>query len=306
MRRRPDILHVGLIGYESMFLFVIARVARIPCVVTFHGTYSLANFGSARRIPVPVLALEDVALRSSWNAVVCVDYHSEQFLRRRFGIPEQRLWVIPSGVDAAEFRAESARSSTDSEPKYTILCPRRVDPKNGIEYIIRASIKCKLKIPGLRLLIAGRTNQGLQEYERFLQGIIRSSNSESYISFLGDVEHAKMPHLYNSVDLVVIPSLAEARSLSALEAMACEKPVIASNVGGLPEIITDGLNGILVRPADVDDLASAICRLHEEPELSRTLGQNARLVALRNDWKVRTEKYERLYDYCENRRYYRG
>ena len=298
MKKRPDLLHVGLIGYESILLFVIARIFRIPCILTFHGTYSLAKMGSARSIPLPVLVLEEIALRSPWSKVVCVDYHSEQFLLRRFRLPNERIRVIPSGVDAQEFRAESWRTSTDSASQYTILCPRRVDPKNGIEYIIRASIKCKPKIRGLNLLIAGRTNQGLQEYESFLRNIVRSSDGESYITFLGDVEHDKMRDLYDSANLVVIPSLAEARSLSALEAMACERPVIATKVGGLPEIIKDGISGILVNPADVDDLARAICRLHDEPELSRGLGKNARLVALSNDWKVRTHEYEDLYQHC--------
>lgn len=294
IRKRPDVLHVGLIGYESFLLFGIARLARIPCILTFHGTYSLSS-GAAARIPPQVLALEDVVLRLPWEKVVCVDYHSENFLIHRL-IPQSNLCVIPSGVDIDEFFPQPQELQHDSTSHYTILCPRRVDPKNGIEYLIQATIKSKPKISGLRLLIAGRTNEGLEGYETFLRNMVRSNGGESYITFLGDVEHNKMRGLYNSADLIVVPSLAEARSLSALEAMACEKAVIATNVGGLPEIIRDGISGILVNPANVDDLTRAICRAYQEPELCRDLGRNARLVALDNNWKVRSREYESVYE----------
>jgi len=204
--------------------------------------------------------------------------------------------VIPSGVDAEQFRSIPVRESTERTHVYTILCPRRIDPKNGIEYLIRASIKCKPNIQGLILLIAGRTNEGMENHARFLHDLVRTNNSDSYVRFLGDVEHDRMQVLYNSADIVVIPSLAEARSLSALEAMACEKPVIATAVGGMPEIVKDGFNGLLVNPGDVDDLARAICRLYNDPQLSHELGRNARRIALENEWRDRAHDYERLYE----------
>ena len=295
MRRRPDVLHVGLIGFESIVLFAIAKVARIPCILTYHGTYSLGNFDPLRRVRLPVLLLENLTLRIPWDALACVDYHSENFLQARFGISRQRLHVIPSGVDVGQFHPGLDRDSAKASGAYTILCPRRVDPKNGIEYIIRAVTICKPKIPALSLVIAGRTNDGMEGYEKFLRDIVRTSNSGSYVTFLGDIEHGKMSRLYNSADIVVIPSLAEARSLSALEAMACERPVIATKVGGLPEIVRDGFSGVLVNPADANDLANAIYRLFSRPDLGDVLGRNGRKMALENQWKARADEYELLY-----------
>lgn len=107
-----------------------------------------------------------------------------------------------------------------------------------------------------------------------------------------------MRELYNSADIVVIPSLAEARSLSAPEAMACEMPIVATRVGGIPEVVTDGFNGILVNPGDVANLAGAIDRLYNSPKLSVELGRNARKIALENEWKERARAYEFCHCWC--------
>jgi glycosyltransferase involved in cell wall biosynthesis len=274
----------------------VAKIARIPCILTYHGTYVLAKRDLGGGIRQLFFILENVIMRIPWDAIVCVDYFSLGFLQHHFRTRSQRLYVIPSGVDAEQFHSMPVKESTHRTGVYTILCPRRIDPKNGIEYLIRASIECKPNIQSLVLLIAGRTNAGMEDHARLLHDLVRTGNSDSYVRFLGDVEHDKMPELYNSADIVVIPSLAEARSLSALEAMACEKPIIATRVGGLPEIVKENFNGILVNPGDVGDLVRAIYRLHDGPELSHELGRNARTIALENDWTNRAHDYENLYE----------
>jgi len=296
VKERPDVLHVGLVGYESLLLFIIAKIALIPCILTYHGTYSTAQRDSVSGLSQLVFILENITMRTPWDEIVCVDYYSERFLLLRYRIHKERLCVIPSGVDTTQFRPESAKSFTGLTRAYTILCPRRVDPKNGIEYLIRAAIECRHNIQQLEVLIAGRVNDGMENHAKFLHDLVRTNHSASYIRFLGDVEHDRMQDLYNSANIVVIPSLAEARSLSALEAMACEKPVIATRVGGMPEIVKDGFNGILVNPGDVGDLADAIYRLYNSPELSDELGRNARRIALENDWRDRAHDYERIYE----------
>ena len=296
MRERPDVLHVGLVGYESLLLFIIAKIGLIPCILTYHGTYSMAQPDSVSGLSQLVFILENITMRTHWDEIVCVDYYSEKFLLFRYRIHKERLSVIPSGVDTSQFRPESAKNPAGLPRAYTILCPRRIDPKNGIEYLIRAAITCRPNIQQLVVLIAGRINEGMEDHAKFLHDLVRTNNGDSYIRFLGDVEHDKMRGLYNSADIVVIPSLAEARSLSALEAMACEKAIVATRVGGMPEIVTDGFNGILVNPGDVANLANAIYRLYNSPELSVELGRNARKTALENEWNERARGYERLYE----------
>ncbi len=268
LRKRVHVFHVGLVGYESLILFLIARIARIPCILTYHGTYSLADRETIRQIPRVVFLFENIVMRLPWGAIVCVDAFSLRFLSSHFRVSQGRLWLVPSGVDSELFRP--AVLTENSRPKeYIILCPRRIDPKNGIEFLIHATLRSRKHIPNLTLLVAGRTGQGMEGHEKHLRQVVQANGGGECIRFLGDVEHRKMPGLYNATDVVIIPSLAEARSLSALEAMACAKPVIASRVGGLPE-------------------------------------RNARTTAMENAWTKRSEVYETIYEALLSRKFTPG
>lgn len=174
---------------------------------------------------------------------------------------------IPNGVDINLYvpisKAEGIKLRKTlilPKNKIIIFCPRRWDPKNGIIYLVNA-IKIlsndRNLIKNLLFIFAG--NYGVhKEYEKKIYKIIQNNNLDRYIKLLGKVSIKKMV-LYNQVsDIVIIPSLIEAVSLSALEAMACEKVVIASNVGGLPEIIRDGETGFLVIPKNEKEISKTI------------------------------------------------
>jgi acetolactate synthase-1/2/3 large subunit len=109
---------------------------------------------------------------------------------------------------------------------------------------------------------------------------------------LGDLKPDKIIPYYQSADLVVIPSLMEAVSLAALESMACGTPVVSTNVGGMPEIITDGETGYLVNPGQPDELAKAIQRIYNEPERATVAREAMNMVRQRYDWSVIAEATE--------------
>jgi glycosyltransferase involved in cell wall biosynthesis len=180
--------------------------------------------------------------------------------------PDKRVEALTNGVETSVFRPVPATLPPSERPR--ILVPRRLFPKNGVEYFLRALPHILREVDAEAVLIGdGPERTRLQELARELE-------VKDRVSFLGKKAHREMPGLLCSGVLAVIPSLMEATSVAALEAMACGVPVAASKVGGLPEIVDDTVGG-LFRPRDPQDLASVVTSLLRDPELA-TRGVRAR------------------------------
>jgi glycosyltransferase involved in cell wall biosynthesis len=116
------------------------------------------------------------------------------------------------------------------------------------------------------------------------------------VTFLGWVPNSDLPPYYRAAAVSVIPSLEEGFGIPAAEAMGCEVPVVASDAGGLPEVVEDGVTGLVVPRGDADALARAIQTLLTDPERRRVMGQAGRARALRLfDWDRSAEQFEQLY-----------
>jgi glycosyltransferase involved in cell wall biosynthesis len=192
------------------------------------------------------------------------------------GVPGERVRYVPNGVDPARFHPEA--SGEPCRRRYgipsgdlLILCPRRLVQKNGCIFLARAMRTILQMAPGARLLFAGDG----PEREAIRQELESSGCSDRAV-FAGDVSNDRMPGFYAAADVVVVPSLIEATSLSVLEAMASGRPVVGTRVGGLPALIEHGHTGYLTRPADEADLALRICRTLTDPDGRSRMGQAAR------------------------------
>ena len=114
-----------------------------------------------------------------------------------------------------------------------------------------------------------------------------------YVEFVGAVPHSLMPAYLAAADIAVLPSLIEATSLFALEAMAMAKPVVATNVGGLPEIL--GNAALLVEPMNERELGDAIIQLLQDEERRDEMGKNGRRLAEKHSWKTIAERTDAEY-----------
>ena len=114
-----------------------------------------------------------------------------------------------------------------------------------------------------------------------------------YVEFVGAVPHSLMPAYLAAADIAVLPSLIEATSLFALEAMAMAKPVVATNVGGLPEIL--GNAALLVEPMNERELGDAIIQLLQDEERRDEMGNNGRRLAEKHSWKTVAEQTDAEY-----------
>ncbi len=196
---------------------------------------------------------------------------------------------IPNGVDIDMFSPNdewTERSRKLGSGPFVVLCPRRIAEKNGVIYFAEAAgiLHCQHPDVDWRFWITGHMYQHSEYAERILQALNKPMMA-GQVAFLGAVPHHQMPEVYRRSDVVVIPSLVEAVSLSALEAMACGVPVIATSVGGLPEVVRDEFTGLLVPPQNAEAIASAIWKLHTDRNLSQRVAENAyAMVQQRYTW----------------------
>lgn len=224
-------------------------------------------------------------------------------LTGQLGIPMDRIHFIPNGVDCARFRHDVDCTAWRERLRLQngeriVFCPRRLERKNGVSFFVRAAIELlRTGTKAVRFVLAGNFQGPRVESEEELvaQLIAESGFGDRFVA-LGRVENADMPALYACSDLIVMPSLMEATSLSAMEAMAARKAIVSTNVGGLPFLVRDGENGVLVPPSDAASLARAMRQLLEAPAKAAEYGMNGRARVERElDWTVIANQTRGIY-----------
>jgi glycosyltransferase involved in cell wall biosynthesis len=197
------------------------------------------------------------------------------------GLDPARIAVIPNGVDLSRF-AEPA--SGDARPVSRIraefgfddacalvVAVARLSRAKGIEHLIDAAPAILARRPDTRFLLVGPDDWG---HRAGLEARVRTLGLEGTIRFTGD--RSDVPVILAEATVSVLPSLSEAMPNGVLESMAAGVPVVATRVGGIPEAIEDGRNGLLVPPADAPALAGAIRRLLDAPSEAARLGRAGR------------------------------
>lgn len=196
--------------------------------------------------------------------------------------------IIPNGIANTAIVAALPRAN-----RPLILSVGALSAIKGQDVLVRALPTVRQELPNMLLQIAGKDWTG-GGYERSLRTIAQQSNLDSTVEFLGQRQDAAA--LMATADLVVIPSRSESFGLVALEAMAQGKPVIASDTGGLKDIVIDGQTGLLVRPNDPTALADAILRILRDSDLAKRMGDQGRRRVQEHFSSLRmTERFAQLY-----------
>jgi L-malate glycosyltransferase len=200
----------------------------------------------------------------------------------------KNIIVTPFGVDTTLFKPAPDKKEQmykDAGIAYNkedvvIGTIKVLDEKYGIKYLVKAFSLVKKKHPQIpiKLLIVG---DGAKLVE--LKLLAKELEIEAFVHFTGFVDYSKIAAYHNMLDIAVFPSMHDSESfgVAALEASACGTAVIASNVGGLPEVVEDGVTGILTPPANAPRLAEAIEKLVLNKELRKEFGSNGRARAER-------------------------
>ncbi|MGA7160200.1 MAG: glycosyltransferase family 4 protein [Bacteroidota bacterium] len=200
-------------------------------------------------------------------------------------MPEAKVKVVPLGTDLYRF---DPRNYNTLETRTFFGLPHekkiigvlgRLDPGKGQEVLIRAIPEVVKRHPDILFLIAGEETTGEPGYKAYLEKLCRAITVDKYVRFLPFTDD--VPRLMAALDVFILPSFSETFGLVLIEAMAMEKPVIATNAGGPPEIIVDGKTGLLVEPRNVEAISSAIEKILGDDVLRATLANSAREEALR-------------------------
>jgi len=229
------------------------------------------------------------------DAVACVSEAARADLIARVGIAPGRARVIPNGVEPARFegpfdRDDTRRSLGVDRDAFVILSLGRLRPEKGHDTALRAIVDIARVEPKARLVVVGDGPERAR-----LERLASRLDLGARAVFAGQRED--VPAILSAADCMVAPSRYEGFGLAAAEAMAAALPVVASNVYAHPELIEDGVSGILVRPGDPDALASSVIAILRDGDLARALGAAAReRVRERFTLDKMLRSYEALYE----------
>ncbi len=265
---KVDIIHArsrvpAWIGYFAYRLY-LSRSARrkllLPCVfiTTCHGYYRQHFFSQVMGWGKFAIVISSVIARH---------------MREHFGTPFYRLRLIHRGVDLGLFGYRQPR--LDLKDGCRVGMVGRLTPLKGHTYFLKAVARVVRVVPKVKVVIAGEPASNKQVYKRELELLVRQLGLERYVEFLGHVDNVE--ELLHSLDLLVLATTtAEAFGRVLIEAGACGVPVVATQVGGVVDIVQDGLNGLLVSPQDPPEMSEAIIALLKDRELANALSLKAR------------------------------
>ena len=231
-------------------------VLQNPAIGALHGLISLLN-----------------------HRIIALSSAVAEYMAQTGRITGPRLVVIHYGLDPApppDSTSYGVRHELAIPPYAPLaLCLARLDPQKDHPTLLNAWRRVVSALPEARLLLAGGTQLGGEAYVDSLHRLVASLGLEASVHCLG--VRRDVPDLLAVADLLVMASRWEGLGLVFLEAMNVARPVIATAVGGVPEVVLDGGTGLLVEPGDPEALSAAILRLFDDPELARRLGRNGRL-----------------------------
>lgn len=277
---QPDILHAH---YATSYGFVGALSGFHPYIISSWGS-DVMKFPHKNFVAKSILKYNfrsaDVLCATSY---VIKDYISK--------ISVKPVSVIPFGIDPAVFKPYK-RLSPFGEGHFVVGCIKSLEAIYKIDVLIKAFAALEQNHPQLRLMLIGHGAQAEK-----LQQLVKELKLEEKVVFTGRIPFSEVADYYNMLDVLVNISEYESFGVSVIEAMACGKPVVVSNVGGLIEIVENDTLGLKVNVNAVDETAQAIERLMTDPVLYASISENAKKhVAEKYNWEKNLSDMIKLYE----------
>ena len=307
-------IRVHYVGHGALSWRNIPSIARLvreeaAAIVHLHG-YSAANFGRivSRRLGVPNIVHEHAVLRvlphqyvadyvlaSRTDAAVAVSDAVRRFMIRGRSIPPDKIRTIPNGIDLATFQNVRADHVRRLRAELGLLDDIRVvgtvtrlREEKGNEYLIRAVPRILKEMPNVVILIVGEG-----PLRRLLQDLATGLGVAHAVRFLGF--RSDVAALLGIFDVLAIPSLTEGFPLSLVEGMAAGKAIVATAVGGMPEVGVDGETVVFVPPRNPKELAEGVLKLLNDSDMCATIARNARESSTRFSIQRSAEELLKLY-----------
>jgi glycogen(starch) synthase len=282
-RERPQILNVHYIAENAFYALAAQQFAPFRLVVNLHGD-DIERHGhrrwAARRLTLSALKRADLVLSNSAHILALAQQIAPQV--------REKCTVVGNGVFPDHFRTEDSFP----HPNPYVLSIGNLTHKKGFDLLIEAFARVRRAHPRVDLVVAGNGH----EFGR-CERLASQLDLRDAVTFLGRVDRSTVPALLNGCEFFVLPSRREPFGIVLLEAMAARKAVLATKVGGVPEIVTDMKSGLLVEPQSAEALAEGMDTLLRDAALGERLGMEGyRTVRERFTWPIVTERYIRAYE----------
>jgi glycosyltransferase involved in cell wall biosynthesis len=291
--------------FAAVVLVTLSRKVRKKMIYgEFIGeTKKRLKLGPAKDIPLPFRIFSpDLYLMKRVRKVVMENERARSELVSAGKIEPEKVTVVSIGVDTSEFNADidvgNVKERYGLNDKTTVLFASIIIPRKGVEYLVKAAniVVNQMGYKNVLFLLKSRVSE--KEYLEVIYKLIEDYKLEENVKMiLGYLPFGDVKSLYIASDIYVLPSLEEGAATSLLEPLACGKPSVGTDVGGIAPLIRDGWNGFLVEPANEKQLAEKIKYLIDHPEERERMGKNSRKLAVEEfDWRKIAEKYLKVYE----------
>lgn len=278
-----DLIHVHG-GYPMTVLAAFLRTrVRKPTILTVHSSLKPSRWFGLFDGKINPMKRIDRIIATSYEIAHEIN---------QLGVCPENIFTISSGVDSNLFRQCAGTNSS----KHEILFIGRLRPVKGVRYLLRAMKRIREEAPRAHLTIVGN-GQSLPA----LRSMVQELNLLDAVTFELDVPHSEVVRFLRKAALLVMPSIAskeeigEGRPTAIMEALYAGVPVVASRIGGIPELVKDGINGFLVESGKVDELANRILRLLLEPDTRLRFSEKALRIRDEVGWKQISERVDGVY-----------
>lgn len=279
---RPDLVHAH---YATSFGFLGALSGEHPFILSAWGSdiFSFPRKSMFHRYLLQWI-LGKADFLCSTSSVMAEEMRI--YLEDKKGIE-----VIPFGVDVELF-SPPQNEEPMTPGKVVFGVAKYLQPVYGLDLLLKAFALIEEKEPGRALLRIAGAGPELWKLQT-LAGKLKISDK---VEWVGAIPNSEVAEFYRNLDVVVVPSRKESFGVTAVEGSACERPIIASRVGGLPEVVIDQVTGLMVDPESVDSLACAMEYLIDHPEERRRMGKAGRDFILEHyDWQNNVTQMEQVY-----------
>lgn len=278
---KPDIFHSH---HASSFGFLASFVKHPRKILSVWG-YDVIAFPYNNRLNRMMIKR---ALNRAYYITATSRFLKDAVLKLEKNI--SNIEIIPFGVDLDQFKFISRKPADE----VVIGIAKALRPKYGIDFLIHAFNKLQSKYSNIKLKIAGKG-----KYEHAYKKLVRDLALSHSIEFTGFINHDELPTFLNNIDIFAMPSISDDESfgVAAIEASATGLPVVASGVGGVPEVIDNNTTGFLIERKNIDSLADALERLIKDPQLRFNMGKAGRKFVEENYvWNDNLRSMKVLYE----------
>ena len=272
----PDIIHAHHVYMDGYGMIKLSKEWNVPLVMVEHGTIlkEIVNWKNMHNLIIKTIYSAD--------HIMCI---SEDLfsIALAHGIDEEKVSLVPIGVDTNVFNKRDIGNlrehlEIDNDVKI-ILYVGQLIPRKGLSYLINAIPRILGEHNKTLFVFVGNGSQ-----KEHIEKSCQEKNIQSHTRFEGGVELEQLINWYSIADIFVLPSLSEGRPTVIYEAMSCELPIIATDVGGVSEQVKNDYNGFVVKPRDSNALVDSITYLLENDELRKDMGKNSRKRIIEQGW----------------------